>query len=111
MPSFTIHINEVTNFYKTLNLTLKSPGPDGIPAFLLKEAAAQLAPSLTQIFQASLNQQKLPSGKMYMLSQSSKKETELPQKLQTHIPVLQAPRTHHTIKHIYAFDKLSSSSR
>ena len=39
----------------------KSPGPDSIPAFLLKEVAFQLAPPLTLVFQASLNQQKLPS--------------------------------------------------
>ena len=31
------------------------------PAYLLKEIASQLAPSLTLVFKASLNQSKLPS--------------------------------------------------
>jgi len=39
----------------------KATGPDDIPAYLLKETANQLAPSLTQVFKASLNQSKLPS--------------------------------------------------
>ena len=39
----------------------KAAGPDDIPAYLLKETAYQLAPSLTQVFAASLNQSKLPS--------------------------------------------------
>ena len=39
----------------------KAAGPDDIPAYLLKETAYQLAPSLTQVFTASLNQSKLPS--------------------------------------------------
>ena len=39
----------------------KATGPAEIPAYLLKEIANQLAPSLTLIFKASLNQSKLPS--------------------------------------------------
>ena len=37
----------------------KAPGPDDIPAYLLKEIAFQIAPSLAMVFQASLNQCKL----------------------------------------------------
>ena len=33
----------------------KATGPDEIPAYLLKEIANQLAPSLTLVFKASLN--------------------------------------------------------
>ena len=40
----------------------KATDPDDIPAYLLKETAYQLASSLTQVFTASLNQSKLPSG-------------------------------------------------
>ena len=39
----------------------KAFGPDGIPAFLLKEIAFQIAPSLAVVFQASINQCKLPA--------------------------------------------------
>ena len=39
----------------------KATGPDEIPVYLLKEIANQLAPSLTLVFKASLNQSKLPS--------------------------------------------------
>ena len=39
----------------------KASGPDNIPAYLLKELASQIAPSLTVVFQASLNQCKLPT--------------------------------------------------
>ena len=39
----------------------KAAGPDDIPAYLLKETANQLVLSLTQVFQASLHQSKLPS--------------------------------------------------
>ena len=38
----------------------KSPGPDGIPPFLLKELADQLAPIFTVFFQASINQATVP---------------------------------------------------
>ena len=40
----------------------KATGPDEIPARLLKEAADQLAPMLTTIFQASYNQDTVPTA-------------------------------------------------
>ena len=39
----------------------KSSGPDNIPAKFLKETADELAPALTLLFQASINQSKIPS--------------------------------------------------
>ena len=39
----------------------KANGPDGIPARFLRDFATSLTPSLTLLFQASLNQHKLPS--------------------------------------------------
>ena len=60
MPPITVHINGVTKLLSDIKL-YKSPGPDDILAFLLKEVASQLAPPLTLIFQASLHQHKLPS--------------------------------------------------
>ena len=39
----------------------KAHGPDGIPAYLLKETAISMAPLLTLIFKASLHQHQLPS--------------------------------------------------
>ena len=38
----------------------KATGPDNIPAKLLKQTASQIAPLLVLIFQASINQGKLP---------------------------------------------------
>ena len=39
----------------------KAPGPDEIPAHLLKECAGSIAPVLTKIYQASINQGSVPS--------------------------------------------------
>ena len=39
----------------------KATSSDDIPAYILKETANQIAPSLTQVFKASLIQSKLPS--------------------------------------------------
>jgi hypothetical protein len=39
----------------------KATGPDSIPARLLKETAKEITPALTFIFQASINQSKIPS--------------------------------------------------
>ena len=39
----------------------KSTGPDCIPARLLKELSMELAPALTHIFQASLQQGRIPT--------------------------------------------------
>ena len=39
----------------------KATGPDGIPARLLKDYAFELAPVLSHIYQASLNQERVPA--------------------------------------------------
>ena len=39
----------------------KATGPDGIPAKLLKESAVEIAPAIALLFQASLNQGRVPS--------------------------------------------------
>jgi len=57
----TIHVSckGVTKLLRNLK-SHKAIGPDGIPIRLLKEAAAQIAPAVTHLFQASLNQGKVP---------------------------------------------------
>ncbi len=51
-----------TRVYKLLSTikTSKSAGHDGIPAKLLKDAAEEIAPSLTAIFNASINSRIFP---------------------------------------------------
>jgi len=60
MQSITINCADVASLLLGLK-TFKATGPDDIPAYLLKETANQFAPSLTQVFKASLHQSKLPS--------------------------------------------------
>jgi len=60
MQPITINCGGVASLLLGLK-PFKATGPDDIPAYLLKETANQLAPSLTQVFKASLHQSKLPS--------------------------------------------------
>ena len=60
MQSLSINPAGVASLLSGLK-PFKATGPDDIPAYLLKEIANQLAPSLTLVFKASLNQSKLPS--------------------------------------------------
>ena len=57
----------------------KATGPDNLPARFLNEVAREIAPALTVIFQASLNQGTLPivSGNQLLLFQFSRKEVAL----------------------------------
>jgi len=59
MRSISINPTSVASLLSGLR-PFKATGTDDIPAYLLKETANQLAPSLTQVFKASLNQSKLP---------------------------------------------------
>jgi len=59
MAQITAITDGVMKLLKNLNPN-KSPGPDGIPARLLKELAEELAPIFSVLFQASLNQAKIP---------------------------------------------------
>ena len=62
MPPITVHTEGVIKLLSDIK-PYKLSGPESIPATLLKELAitSQLAPPLILVFQASLNQQKLPS--------------------------------------------------
>ena len=55
----TIETEGVLKLMKDINPN-KSTGPDGIPPFILKELATELAPILSLLFQASLNQSTIP---------------------------------------------------
>ena len=59
MPGIDIHVNGVAKLLRGLKAH-KVTGPDAIPARLLKEAADQLAPILTSIYRASLQQATVP---------------------------------------------------
>ena len=63
MNHITIHTNGVAKMLRHIKAH-KTTGPDEIhvPARLLKEAADQLAPMLTTIFQASYNQGTVPTA-------------------------------------------------
>ena len=54
-----VETNGVLELFRTLDVH-KACGPDGIPANLLKETCEEIAPSLSFIFQASLQQCVLP---------------------------------------------------
>ena len=55
-----IDINGVVELLKKLK-PYKDSGPDEIPAYLLKETSKKIAPALTLILQASLQQSSIPS--------------------------------------------------
>ena len=60
MQSISINPAGVASLLSGLK-PFKVTGPDNIPAYLLEKITNQLAPSLTLVFKASLNQSKLPS--------------------------------------------------
>ena len=55
MEDITVFCKGVVKLLKNLK-PHKAAGPDDIPLMLLKEAADELAPAITQLFQASLSQ-------------------------------------------------------
>ena len=59
MPEIYIHVNGVAKLLRGIKAH-KATGPDAIRARLLKEAADQLAPILTTIYRASLQQATFP---------------------------------------------------
>ena len=59
IPFFEIGIDGVVKQLKNLNQN-KATGPDELPARVLKETAAEIAPIITHIFQQSYNTSKLP---------------------------------------------------
>jgi hypothetical protein len=58
--NITVDCNGVTKLLRNLK-PHKASGPDGIPARLLKETAEEIAPAITLLFQASLDQGTVPS--------------------------------------------------
>ena len=60
MEDITVSCKGVVKLLKNLKLH-KAAGPDDIPLMLLKEAADKIAPAITLLFQASLNQGNTPS--------------------------------------------------
>ena len=59
MPEIYIHVNGVAKLLRGIKAH-KATGPDAIPARLLEEAADQLAPIMTTIYRASLQQVTVP---------------------------------------------------
>ena len=60
MPNIEVNWKGVHKLLKGLK-SFKATGPDSIPAFILKAAADQLAPILTQLYQTSLNTGQIPT--------------------------------------------------
>jgi exonuclease III len=61
LNEITVTEEEVLKELKTLNPT-KAPGPDNIPTKVIKECASELTPSITQLFNDSLNLTKVPTA-------------------------------------------------
>jgi hypothetical protein len=59
LPNIKVNCMGVIKLLKNLK-PHKATGPDGIPARLLKEIAEEIAPAITLLFQASLDQGTLP---------------------------------------------------
>ena len=59
VPAFEVSIEGVQKLLSNIKPHTAS-GPDNIPAYLLKEGAAELAPVLTLLFNATLHQGKIP---------------------------------------------------
>ncbi|XP_072016713.1 uncharacterized protein [Amphiura filiformis] len=61
MDRITVNIQGVIKLLQNLK-PHKATGPDGIPARLLRETALEIAPAITLLFQASLDQGKVPAS-------------------------------------------------
>jgi len=59
ISDLSIDVNDVAKLMQELDAA-KAPGPDGMPARFLKMFYAELAPLLTFVFQASINQLSVP---------------------------------------------------
>ena len=74
MQPITINSADVASGLKPF----KATDPDDISAYLLKETANQLAPSLTQVFKVSLYQLKLPKTAHIIPACTQKSDRSLP---------------------------------
>ena len=61
MPNIQIDNNGVIKLFSGLN-TSNANGPDLLPTHVLKEAATEIAPYLSFIFQQSINTGEVPRG-------------------------------------------------
>ncbi|XP_062605203.1 uncharacterized protein LOC134266991 [Saccostrea cucullata] len=59
VPKITVSVNGVEKLLKYVNPS-KATGPDNIPGKLLREASTELAPAMTLLFQASVDQGRIP---------------------------------------------------
>jgi hypothetical protein len=72
-------------------------GPDGIPSRPLKECAGQIAPSLCDIFNHSLQPGRIPSiGKRYSDTQETTKRTR--RKVSTYFPAPHSEQSFRTVR-------------
>ena len=60
MHDITVNLNGVKKLLKNLK-PYKASGPDGIPTYILRAAAEELAPMLTRLFQSSLDTGLVPT--------------------------------------------------
>ena len=60
MDNISVSVNGVIKLLKNLK-PFSAAGPDGIPTMLLKQTAEQIAPAVTLLFQASINQGRVPT--------------------------------------------------
>ena len=60
VSNIKISSNGVTKLLRNLK-PFKATGPDGIPARLIRKTADEIAPAVTLLFQASLDQSTVPS--------------------------------------------------
>ena len=60
MDNIVVSVNGVIKLLRNLK-SFTASGPDGIPTMLLKETAEQIAPAVTLLFQASINQGRVPT--------------------------------------------------
>lgn len=86
VTDITVHQSGVLKLLQQLN-PHKATGPDEVSSKLLKETSNQIAPAMTLLFQASLDQGKVPEEwKSATSHPCSKKETEIFQPITDQCP-------------------------
>ena len=102
-----IDITEVAGLLKQID-PFKAAGPDGIPSRLLKEVASELSPSITLLFNASLQQGNIPDDwkKALVTPLFKKGNRNNPvnyRPISLNISLLQTFRTYYLFKHNFSF--------
>ena len=98
MPDININVNGVLKLLKSVN-PHKATGPDGIPPYLIKELAQELAPIFRILFQASVDQGTIPQDwkKAYIIPIYKKSD---PLKAENYRPVSLTPVPCKLLEHI-----------